>query len=68
MTTFPFTDPVDGALCAVHFGDAPGIEHPGCTYRAQVSPELDAYWCTYCYRSGRISGDWFVMLLQERQP
>lgn len=62
--TFPFIDPVSGKPCAVHLGDASGIEHPGCKFRAQVSPELDAFFCRECGFSGRISGAWFIELLR----
>jgi hypothetical protein len=64
-SAYPFTDPVSGRGCVVHFGVAPGIEHPDCTFRAQVSPELDAFYCTHCRWKGRISGAWFMDLLTE---
>jgi len=64
-TAHPFTDPVSGQEVVLHFGDAPGVEHPGCGFRAEVSPELDAFYCTHCRRSGRISGAWFMDLLRQ---
>lgn len=64
--THPFIDPVSGEACAVHMGkDDPGVEHPRCGYRAEVTPELDAFFCRYCGWNGRLSGAWFVDLLRE---
>lgn len=59
----PFIDPITRREVSVHFGDAPGVEHPGCVYRAEVMPELDAFFCRYCQWNGRISGAWFMDLL-----
>lgn len=68
MTAYRFTDPVDSATCVAHFGATPGIEHPGCLFRATVQPELDAYYCSACGRSGRIWGAWFLELLERHDP
>lgn len=64
---YPFTDPVSGRECIVHFGDAPGVEHPDCIYRAEVSPDLDAFFCFECSFNGRISGAWFMDLLEAQE-
>ena len=65
VTAHPFTDPISGRECVVHLGDGDdvGIEHPDCEYRAEVTPELDCFFCRHCKHNGRISGAWFVDLL-----
>lgn len=60
-----FVDHAHDVTVTVHFGDAPGVEHPGCAYRAEVFPELDAFFCRGCRWNGRISGEWFMQLLTE---
>lgn len=60
----PFIDPVSGEQVILHMDpDAPGVEHGACPYRAEVFPELDAFFCRHCTWNGRISGVWFVELL-----
>lgn len=49
----------------LHFGDTPGVEHPDCDYRGQVSPELDCWFCSHCCAQGRMSGAWFMDLLNR---
>lgn len=39
-----------------------GVRHAGCDVLADVFPELDAFACTKCRWSGRISGAWFMDL------
>lgn len=34
------------------------VEHPDCDQLADVSLDLDAYFCTGCQWNGRISGAW----------
>lgn len=63
--SYPFTDPVTGGKVTVHFGDTAGVEHPNCDYRAEVVPDLDAFFCRHCGRNGRISGVWFLELLDQ---
>ena len=65
MSVYPFIDPVSGRECAAHFGDAPGVEHPGCEYRGEVYPDLDAFCCYECGWNGRLNGAWFLDLLEE---
>lgn len=67
VTALPFVDPVSGQTVVVHFGDAPGVEHPDCIYRATVHPELDAYYCSECGATGRIGGAWFMDLLAHHE-
>lgn len=62
----PFVNLVTLEKVTLHFGDAPGVEHPDCAYRAEVVPDLDAYHCRHCGRGGRISGAWFMDLLTAR--
>ena len=67
----PFVDPVSGRPCVLHMGDEPGVEpgveHPGCIYRAEVAPQLDCFYCRYCWWNGRISGAWFMDLLMAEE-
>jgi hypothetical protein len=60
---YPFTDLVSHREVTLHMGVEPGVEHPDCIYRAEVSPELDCFFCTHCGWNGRISGAWFMDLL-----
>ncbi len=63
-TAYPFTDPVSGRTVTLHMGPEDyGVEHGTCLYRAEVSPHLDAFYCTGCGWNGRISGAWFMDLL-----
>lgn len=60
----PFTDPVRGDECMLHVEpmqpafDGIWVEHPGCEELADVSIDLDAFYCAACGRSGRVSGAW----------
>lgn len=67
----PFTDPVSGRSVVLVMTDDPesrpydgshGVRHDGCDRLADVSPELDAFYCRACRFSGRISGAWFMDL------
>jgi hypothetical protein len=70
MSRHTFTDPIsckDVVLCVDEPGDfdAPdGVEHPGCEERAVVSPDLDCFYCRSCGWNGRISGAWFMDMLE----
>jgi hypothetical protein len=63
VTAYAFVDVVSGRPVILHVGDEVGVEHPGCAYRAEVVPELDAFFCRECAWNGRISGAWFMKLL-----
>jgi hypothetical protein len=69
VTAHPFTDVISGKECIVHLADGDGtdfgIEHPDCEYRAEVFPEIDAFYCTHCKLNGRISAAWFMRLLER---
>jgi len=67
MTAYPFTDRGDPTEVTLYMDEAPGVEHPGCIYRAEVIPELDCFYCRHCGRNGRISGAWFTDLLMASQ-
>jgi hypothetical protein len=67
MSAHPFTDLVSMQSCTLHMGEAPGVEHPDCIYRAEVTPCLDCFYCTYCGWNGRISGAWFMDLLMAQE-
>lgn len=65
-TSHPFTDLVSGRAVVLHVSADPtasGVEHPDCDQLADVSPGLDAFYCSKCRWSGRISGAWFVDLV-----
>lgn len=70
---FPFVDPMTGDTLVVVFGAAPlvpydgkhGVRHDGCERLADVSPDLDCWFCPECRRQGRVSGAWFMDLWQE---
>ena len=69
-----FVDPVSGRTMLLVFGPEPlapydgkhGVRHDGCPLLADVSPELDAFCCTACSTSGRISGAWFMDMWMTR--
>ncbi len=65
-----FIDPIRGVECALALapedGAPPGVAHPGCPFPADVSLDLDAFYCTHCRYNGRISGAWVVDLLRQR--
>lgn len=73
----PFTDPITGAGCVLVipaggriFRDSMGspqigIEHPGCPDLADLSVELDAFYCPACRWNGRVSGAWAVDQIEE---
>ncbi len=65
----PFTDPVSGRECTLI--TAPGslsrVKHPGCPALADVSPELDAFYCRSCGWNGRVSGAWALDMAQRDQ-
>lgn len=64
-----FTDPISGrwvtlVITGDHYGDA-GVRHPDCPRLADISPELDAFYCPACGWNGRISGVWFYDLWER---
>lgn len=61
-----FTDPVSGQPCElVSTRGLTGIHHPGCAELADLSVELDAFYCRVCRISGRVSGAWCADLIER---
>lgn len=69
----PFMDGVRRDECILHVWpagtlfDGLKVEHPGCACLADVSADLDAWYCPACSRSGRVSGAWAVDMWQQGQ-
>ena len=55
--------PAGGRLFGA-FGSKIGIEHPGCMVLADLSLELDAFYCMRCRTTGRVSGAWCSGLIE----
>lgn len=73
MADHPFVDPISDRPVVLVIGETnalfdgtTGVRHPGCDRLADVSPDLDAFFCSACHRNGRISGAWVVDLLAAR--
>jgi len=64
--SFPFDDPITGTECRVEISSG-GVSHPGCPFLAHVSPELDCFYCAECGHNGRLSGAWWVDLMNEHE-
>lgn len=67
MSAHPFVDPITRqtvVLQASKDRTAMGVEHGDCDRLADVSAELDAFYCTKCQWNGRISGAWFMDMLE----
>lgn len=62
-----FTDRISGQLCilVIPFGGQAGIEHPDCRRLADLSQELDAFYCQACKMNGRVSGAWCADLISR---
>jgi len=59
--TIPFTDLVTSRTCWLEtYAGRPVVKHPGCPVRAEVSVELDAFYCRFCQWNGRVSGAWVL--------
>ena len=44
-----------------------GVKHPNCDRLADVSIELDCFYCQDCRWNGRISGAWVYDLMQLQE-
>ena len=58
-----FNDAISGRSCelVIPLGSRyqpSGIRHPGCIALADLSMELDAFYCRSCGMNGRVSGAW----------
>jgi hypothetical protein len=67
MSDHDFTDPISGSVCVLvndptadWWDGGVGVRHPslGCARLADVSPDLDAFYCPDCGWTGRVSGAW----------
>ena len=60
MSGYPFTDLVRLRECelVIEPGRLPRVRHPGCIVLADVSVELDAFYCRFCQWNGRVPGAW----------
>lgn len=69
----PFMDGVRGDECTLLVDptlplfEGLKVVHTGCSELADVSADLDAWFCTACQRSGRVSGAWAVDMWQQGQ-
>lgn len=64
---YDFTDPISGHMVTLHVAPTLGVKHGDCPQRADVSVELDAFYCSFCGWNGRISGAWVMDLLRRNQ-
>ena len=68
-TMIGFDDPTFGGPVALIVPDEPGalceISHGGCPVGGDLTVELDAWYCTECRHSGRISGAWAVEQIER---
>lgn len=68
-----FTDPVTGRECVLvvrpveRLFDALLVEHDDCDTLAEVSADLDCFFCRDCHWNGRISGAWAVDMWEKAQ-
>jgi len=59
QTDIPFIDPISGQECALVITyERTGIKHPECSQLADISLDLDAFFCLECGWNGRVSGAW----------
>ena len=74
-TTAAFVDPISRKTCRLvvptdgrvypNRGEPKiGIEHNNCPELADLSIELDAFYCRACQWNGRISGAWAVDVIE----
>lgn len=68
-----FTDPISNRVCTLHvapaedFWLAAKVQHPDCTGLADVSADLDCFYCQVCRWNGRVGGAWVVDLWESNQ-
>lgn len=61
-----FTDPISGQECQLVISNvAVGIAHPGCEQLADLSIQLDAFYCPACRWNGRVSGAWCADMIAQ---
>lgn len=62
-----FRDPISGEDCLLVLAPRLGIAHPDCAELADVTPPLDAFYCTACKWNGRVSGTWVAAMYDAEQ-
>lgn len=67
-----FLDPVnDGAECTLVIpltsAKRAAVAHPHCTKLADLSADLDAFFCRSCHQNGRISGAWATDMIERAE-
>lgn len=70
-----FSDPIKNQWCELHVPDGGsvygepkiGVRHPGCEQLADLSVEIDAFYCPKCRWNGRISGAWALGVINSCQ-
>lgn len=62
VTRHTFVDPISVQECTliIETDKAPVVEHPDCFGDADVTVELDAFYCPTCRYNGRVSGAWVL--------
>jgi hypothetical protein len=60
--------PADGRIFPLRGEPKIGIAHPGCESLADLSVELDAFYCQACRWNGRVSGAWCVDMIDATLP
>lgn len=74
-TDLDFIDPIRGQRCVLVVPEGSrifpspgepkiGIEHPNCDQLADVSPDLDCFYCQTCQWNGRVSGAWVFDVIE----
>jgi hypothetical protein len=61
-----FVDPISGRQCFLATDPLLGVAHPNCPELADVTVELDAFYCRACGWNGRVSGAWVMDVVRER--
>ncbi len=64
---YRFVDGLSGQTKTLVFGSdrtTTGVRHDGCEHLAEVFPDLDSASCAACHWQARISGAWFMDLLE----
>lgn len=65
--SFSFIDQASGRRCVLRVGTQPliaGVMHGDCPVLADVSPQMDAFYCSVCNYNGRIDGAWFMQRVE----
>jgi hypothetical protein len=60
--------PADGRIFPSDGEPKIGVAHPGCDELADLSVELDAFYCPACRWNGRVSGAWCIDMIKAERP